>query len=292
VPGLSISSGAGLAIVVNPSAGSSDSDDLIDVLRSEFPDAALISVGDDLPLQRALEESEASAVLAIVGGDGSINAAAEHALATGRPLAVLPGGTLNHFARDLGIDEAADTISALHGGHLVAVDVGLIDGKPFLNTASFGTYAAFVDAREKLEGRLGKWAAACIAAAQVLWRAEPLRVDLDGQRRQIWMIFIGNCEYQPPGFAPSRRDRLDDGLFDVRYLDGTPRGSRTRFVLALITGQLSRAKVYQHTLVRALEVHSLDGPLRLARDGETFDGSIDVRVTKHPDRLAIYAPSR
>jgi diacylglycerol kinase family enzyme len=92
---------------------------------------------------------------------------------------------------------------------------------------------------------------------------------------------------RPPA---ARRDRLDDGLLDVRYVDGTRGGSRTRFVLALITGQLPRSRVYHHTLVPSLEVHSLYGPLRLARDGETFDGSIDLRIAKHPDRLAIYAP--
>jgi len=290
VAGISIPSGAGLAIVLNASAGSSSADDIINALRSKLPDAALIAVNDELPLARAFHEAEAATALAIVGGDGSVNAAAESALATNRPLAVLPGGTLNHFARDLGIADPEGTLNALRGGDLVAVDVGLIDGKPFLNTASFGTYAAFVDARERLEGHIGKWAAAFVAAARVLRHAEPVRVDIDGRQRQIWMIFIGNCEYQPPGFAPSRRDRLDDGLFDVRYLDGTSRASRTRFVIALITGQLSRSKVFHRTVVRSLEVHSHDGPLRLARDGETFDGGIDVRIAKHPDRLVTYAP--
>ena len=278
--------GEGVAIVVNAAAGSSD--DPSDEHCADLLGAEIITVGDDETLDDALTRADGAKILGIVGGDGSINAAAAHALATDRPLAVFPGGTLNHFARDLGTNEAADTIAALHDGALVTVDVGDIDGKPFLNTASFGSYADFVDEREKLEGRIGKWAASLIAAAKVLRHAEPVRVEIDGIRRNIWMIFIGNCEYQPPGLVPSSRSRLDDGLLDVRYVDCAPR-SRLRLLRALATGRLAHTKVFRRTLVQSLDIHSLDGPLRLARDGETFDGDADVRVSKHPGALAVYA---
>jgi diacylglycerol kinase family enzyme len=290
--GVAVSTGAGLAVVVNPSAGSGHADDVTDDLRTDLPDAELIAVDDDTPIGRALERAAEFAVIGVIGGDGSINAAAERALEQGRPLAVFPGGTLNHFARDLGIDEMGATVAALRGGHVESIDVGLIDGKPFLNTASFGSYAEFVDAREKLERRLGKWAAAVVAIARVLRQGEPTNVELDGKRRQVWMIFIGNCTYEPPDLAPAGRARLDDGLFDVRYVDGSPPWSRTRLLAALVTRRLSRTTVYRRTLVESLDIHSFDGPLRLARDGETFNGGTDVRITKHESRLVVYAPRR
>ena len=289
VDGAAITDGEGLSIVVNPSAGPGGSCDVTIDLRERLPRAHVVEV-EDAPIDAAFAKVANAAVLGIVGGDGSINAAAQHALSTGRPLAVFPGGTLNHFARDLGIDDVGDTIDALRHGELVAVDVGMIAEQPFLNTASFGSYAEFVDAREKLEGRLGKWPAALVAAARVLRRSEPVRVELNGERLTLWMIFIGNCEYQPAGLAPSSRERLDDKRFDVRYIDGSSRWSRIRVVGALAIGQLARAKVFTRVLVDALDVRSLDGPLRLASDGETFDGGIDVRVAKHSDRLAVYAP--
>ena len=92
-------------------------------------------------------------------------------------------GTLNHLARDLGLDGPDDAIAAVRDGHLAAVDLGCIDGKPFLNTASFGSYSEFVDARERLEGTLGKWPAMLVALFTVLRRATPLRVELDGHER-------------------------------------------------------------------------------------------------------------
>ncbi|MEP6624116.1 MAG: diacylglycerol kinase family protein [Acidimicrobiia bacterium] len=285
-----IDDGRDLSIVVNPSAGSEDNDDTVAMLRREFPAARLLVVGDGLTLDHALSESLTTSVLGIVGGDGSINAAAEVALDSGRPLAVVPGGTLNHFARDVGLADGSDVVEALRSGDVVAVDVGVIGGRPFLNTASFGSYADFVDAREALEGRLGKRVAAVVAAAQVLWQADPIGVELDGAHRRIWMIFVGNCEYEPPGFAPIHRPRLDDGTFDVRYIDGTERWSRARFLGALLTGRLESSPVFHRSLVRSIDVHSSNGPLRLARDGETFDGEADVTVEKHSARLGVYVP--
>jgi diacylglycerol kinase family enzyme len=141
-----------------------------------------------------------------------------------------------------------------------------------------------------LEGRLGKWLAMLVAAFGVLRRATPMPVELNGERRRIWLIFIGNCEYQPPGLAPRSRARLDDGRFDIRYLDGTETRSRFRVLVSLASGRLARSRVYKRMVVESLHIRSLDGPLRLARDGETFDGGDDVHVTKHPDRLSVYAP--
>jgi diacylglycerol kinase family enzyme len=289
VEGPALSTGDGLAIIVNSLAGSSTSARPPDDFGADLPDALLVDVGD-ASLEDAFARTDRAAVLGIVGGDGSINAAAERALATSRPLAVFPGGTLNHFARDLGIDGPGATIRALTRGELIAVDVGLIGGKPFLNTASFGTYAAFVDAREKLDGRLGKWVAALLAAIFVLWRAKPSAIEINGERRSIWMIFIGNCEYQPADMAPTSRARLDDGQFDVRYVDAARPRSRIRFLAALATGRLSKTTAYERTLVPSLRIRSLDGPLRLARDGETFDGGAEVLIEKSARRLAVYAP--
>jgi diacylglycerol kinase family enzyme len=282
-------SGARIGVVVNAAAGSARNDPTDDIAAA-LPNADIIRVGPDESIVDALERATGASVLGILGGDGSINAAAENALATQRPLAVFPGGTLNHFARDLGIGETADTVAALHADTVTAVDVGLIDGKPFLNTASFGTYAELVDVRDKLEPRFGKWLSMLIGAAKVLRHAQPVRVEIDGERHDIWMIFIGNCEYQPPGLAPASRARLDDGQFDVRYVDTSASKSRTRLLAALAFGRLAHTKAFTRVLVQSLDIHALDGALRLARDGETSEGATHVRVEKHQQRLPVYCP--
>ncbi len=277
-------------MLVNPSSGPAWSGDPTEALRDALPAARVerLEEGDDLA-ERVGGLGEVRA-LGIAGGDGTVNAAAELALRLDVPLLVVPAGTLNHFARDLGVDSVADAAAAVVRGEQVAVDVGLIDGRPFLNTASFGSYAALVDARERLESRIGKWPAVAVALVHVLRHEQPTNVEIDGRPYRVWMIFIGNCRYEPDGLAPSWRDRLDDGLLDVRLVDGSAPLSRLRLVVALLTGRVARCPAYRRTVVRSLRIRSTDGPLRLARDGETFDGGADVEVTKAPRPLRVLRP--
>jgi diacylglycerol kinase family enzyme/membrane-associated phospholipid phosphatase len=283
--------GAGLTVVINPSARSGRGADPTEELRRALPAAEIVALDDGDDLGAALRDAAAHArALGIVGGDGSINAAAEVALEHDCPLVVIPGGTLNHFARDLGVETVGDAISAVQHGQLVAIDVGTIDDRPFLNTASFGSYPKLVEVRESLEDSIGKWAALGVALARVLRDDEPFEVTIDGQPRNIWMIFIGNCAYEPPGFAPATRSRLDDGSFDVRIVDGSHPYARLRLIAAALTGNLARSRVYTRQLVRSLEVVMDSDDHTLAADGEVFAGHAAFRVAKHTRRLLVYVP--
>lgn len=283
--------GQGLSIVVNQSAGPALSRDPADQLQEELPEAEILVMSDELDLDDALKKaSSAAKAIGIAGGDGTVNAGAAVAAAQGKPLVLIPAGTLNHLARDLGLMGIEDAVKAVRDGSTVAVDIGLIDDNVFLNTASFGAYADLVDAREKLESKIGKWPAMIIAAVKVLREAEALDIELNGTRRKIWMIFIGNCRYHPAGFAPAWRQELDDGLFDLRLVSADLPWARTRLITAVLTGTLAKSGVYEHSLEGSIHVKSLNGDLRLARDGETFDGSSEVTISKGRDPLAIYAP--
>ena len=280
--------GEGLAIVVNPDAGPALSGNPADALREALPAASVIELteGDDV-VELAREAAKNTRVLGACGGDGTLNAVAGVALDLGLPFFAAPGGTLNHFARDVGLASLEDAIEALQSGRLAEIDVGVLADRTFLNTASFGAYPELVDEREQLESRIGKWPALAWSLVDVLRDASPCRVDLDGVRHDVWMVFVGNCSYQPAGFAPSWRDRLDDGLLDVRLVDARHPWARTRLVLAVLTGTLARTRVYEQRLVRRLEVRSHDGEFRLATDGETFDGAERFSIEKTPRRLQL-----
>jgi diacylglycerol kinase family enzyme len=287
--------GEGVAIVVNPGAGSGaigSAPPPTEALRRGLPAATVVELDDPSDLVAELDRLAASGcrALGVAGGDGSINTAAGVALGRGLPLVVVPAGTLNHLARDLGVETVDDAIAAVRSGQGVEIDVGFVAGEPFLNTASFGSYVALVDAREELEGRIGKWSALAVALVRVLRRGAPVRVELDGERRLLWLVFVGNCRYQPEGMAPTWRERLDDGQLDVRGVDASHPFSRTRLVLAALTGTLRRSRVFQTWQTTSLHVRSDDGPLRLARDGETFDGSEEFEICKNGRRLAVFTP--
>lgn len=302
-----------LSVVVNLSAGAEGDDSVRLELAELLPDATMLDVdGDDLidQLRRAAEGD----VIGVAGGDGSINAAAGIAIERGRRLAVFPGGTLNHFARDAGLSAVADTAAAIEAGSTTRIDVGRIDGQPFLNTASLGSYPELVDERERLEARfaqlgdglgrvaparlssstslLVKWAAMAVAALIVMRRGAPTVLTINGRRVRTWAIFIGNCEYDPPGLAPLQRARLDDGRFDVRWIDARMRFSRTRVTTALLLGRFGRSVAVGRIVTERIEIVSHEGPLRLARDGETFDGDgARVIIEKDPAGLEVFVPA-
>ncbi|MGI8810168.1 MAG: bifunctional phosphatase PAP2/diacylglycerol kinase family protein [Acidimicrobiales bacterium] len=281
--------GSGLVVVVNPSAGSSER--AAETLRKELPEANVVELEDGADLEAALEKAAAEGcVIGVAGGDGSVNTAAAIAADNDKPLFVVPGGTLNHFAYALGLESIADAAKAVRDGRAVSVDRAVIDGHTFVNTASIGNYVDLVDARERLEHRIGKWPAVVVALVGVLRTTHPVNLEIDGQRRKVWMVFIGNCKYHPSGFAPSWRARLDDGQLDVRIVDGTHPWSRTRLLLSVMTGRLARSGAYEQRFVRSMHFKSLEGRLRLARDGETFDGPEEFTIAKAEEPLLVYVP--
>ena len=283
--------GEGVAVVVNASAGGGDGK-LAEALREALPAAQIREFGPDDDGPTVLKEAAAGArVLGVAGGDGSINAAAGVALEAELPLLVIPGGTLNHFARDLGLASVEDAVEALRVGEACWVDVASaeVDGAPqvFLNTASLGGYSEMVRARERLEERLGKWPAMVVALVRVLRHSDPIEVTLDGRSRRLWLLFVGNCAYLPAGSAPSWRNRLDDGLLDLRLVDATRPGSRTRLVAAVLTGRVHRCPPFEAWTAERLEVVARSGPLRLARDGEVGEPAQSFRLGK-AGRLRVY----
>jgi diacylglycerol kinase family enzyme len=285
--------GEGVALVVNPDAGPRLTRATLEEIRRRLPHARIVEIQQGEDLDAVLgQAAESCAVLGIFGGDGSALLAAQAAHTAGTPLLVLPGGTLNHLARDLGIDSADDALAALERGQMVAIDVAAIDGRPFINSATFGATTMMVDARERLEHKLGRWPAQAVAVLRALRRARPQAMLIDGQKRSLWIAFIGNCRYKPEGFAPSWRPRLDDGLLDIRLIEASRRWSRLRIALSVLTGRLSRCRAYRHWEAPALAVGGGSDPLRLTRDGNTFDGSPSFRVEKLTQRLMVYTPFR
>ena len=287
--------GAGISIVVNPGARAADGVDTAGLLADRLPAATVhvVEDGDDVGDVLAKAAGEATVALGAAGGDGTISAAADLAERHGLRLLALPAGTLNHFARDLGLLSIDDAVDAVHDGHAVRVELASVDDRTFVNTLSFGAYTELVDAREQLEDRVGKWPAVAVALVRVLRRSTPIEIDVDGRRRRIWLAFVGNGRYEPSGFAPSWRERLDDGVLDVRLVDGDQPWARTRLVLSVLTGRLGRSTVYEQRVAPSLTLRSADGSLlALALDGERCDVAPEVTVAKDGRCVSVHAPHR
>ena len=280
--------GEGLAVAVNPRSGPDDYDPAEDIRRL-LPRAQVLELSADAGVEELLGTAarEGALALGVAGGDGSVAAAAAVALEHGLPLAVIPAGTLNHFARDVGLLTPQDAVDAVLAGEAVTVDVADVNGTPFLNTSSIGAYPEMVRRRDRLSGRLGKWLALTVAAAQVLRTGTPVELDVDGQRLRVWIIFVGNCLYTPRGLSPAWRPRLEDGLLDVQYLRADLRFGRTRAVLATLLGVSEHSRSYGKFQAKELTVVSRSGPQRVAYDGEMGEPATEFRFGKRAP-LTVY----
>ncbi|MGW0161397.1 diacylglycerol kinase family protein [Mycobacterium sp. NPDC003323] len=262
--------GAGVVLVVNPSSGSGTGARILDEVRTALPAAEIVEVGDDEDIENSLRDAATRAeVLAVGGGDGTVSCAAGIALEAGVPLAVFPGGTFNHFAKDIGCDTVAATVAAIRTGSAAYVDaIRFNDTDTVVNTASIGAYPRFVRIREKLEPRMGKPLAGVYALYRTLRSDPAVRIEYDGKTVQTSLFFLGNSLYSPSGFAPSRRVRMDDGLLDVRILETGKRFSTLRILTALATGRLVHSPLYRELRVPEFSFTAVDGPTPIAHDGE------------------------
>ncbi|KUM78308.1 phosphatase PAP2 family protein [Streptomyces sp. ISL-22] len=283
--------GDGLVVVANKGSRTADR---VHALLDLLPRAELVECE---PADIAAELRKAAGrarVLGVCGGDGTVNAAAEVALRHGLPLAVLPGGTMNHFAHDLGVEGERDLSRAVQRGEAVRVDVGRFtsDGQQglFLNTCSLGVYPELVRERDHFSPRIGAWPAGVFAALRVLRTGRhPLHAEVSGRAHPLWLLFAGNGTYHRMGLAPGRRLDLADGVLDVRVVHGGRRPA-LRLLAAALAGPLTRSPAHAAVQVRRLHLSGVTPGALLAYDGEVTEVGGDVTLEKLPEALTVYRP--
>jgi YegS/Rv2252/BmrU family lipid kinase len=257
-----------------------------------------LAEGDSLDalLDRALESRPRALVAA--GGDGTVNAVAERALRHDLPLGILPLGTLNHFARDLGIPEdLAAATRVIAAGNERRVDVATANDRLFLNNASIGLYATMVVDRDRQQRRLGrgKWSALLRATIAALREPDAFEVvvELDGRefRRRTPFLFVGNNDYQVQGVDAGRRARLDDGLLSLYVLHPRTAAGLLWLALRTLLRGTSGARDLDVFAAPRLEVQASGARLQVARDGEVGELATPVRFAVRPRALRVFAPA-
>ena len=267
-------------IIISAGAGSGDNTKAAQHLTDIFKEDQL---DIDISLARSGAEvieiarkaaREPYNVIVAAGGDGTVNSVAAAMIDSGKVLGVLPLGTLNHFAKDLGIptdlQESARTIIA---GHTLEVDVAEVNNRIFLNNSSLGLYPMIVREREKHQ-RLGfrKWPAFAWATIQAL-RRNPfldvrLRVNGELLDRTTPFVFVGNNVYAMDLLNIGARDRLDRGELSIYITHGTSRLKLIGLALRAVFGRLRNDKDFLALRSDEVKIHTARKRVRVAFDGE------------------------
>ena len=243
---------------------------------------------------------EAAAVSGLVvggGGDGTIAAVAAALVGTDTALGVLPMGTLNHFAKNLGIPlELEKAVQTVFTGKVVRVDVGEVNGRIFLNNSSIGFYPRIVLERER-EQRHGrsKWLAFAQAAALIVQQSRTLHVELDEDHnhRQSYdtsFVFIGNNRYAVAGLEIGTRAILDGGKLWVCAAPYAGRLALIALALEALFGFVRDADLAAFETEQT-DVHMRRDHVQVATDGEVNVMRTPLHYRSRPGALRVVVPS-
>ena len=296
--------GEGLSIAVN-TLGGSYAPETADALRDVFPLAHIREIAADGDVTTEVEATAARPgvkALGVWGGDGTVGTAATVAVERSLPLLVLPGGTLNHFARDAGTGTLRDAVEAASNGGAARADVGhvLVErglaGSPetleriMLNTASIGLYPNLVRRREHLEPALGKPLAGVAAMFRTFAVGTPTTMIVNGVRHKLWILYIGRGRYYPRDHAPLVRPVMDDGVLDLRMITADESFARLRLLWSVLTGTVATSRITHLSESTSVTVEAAGSPMALAVDGEAMPGVRRVEFSVLPGALTYYSP--
>ena len=291
-----------ITVILNAGAGGGCPPEAVERLRGKLatagfqPDVRQVS-GEQIASET--RNAVATGVRAVLagGGDGTVSAVAAALSGTATPLGVIPMGTLNHFAKDLGIplDEDA-AIATVLAGHCRAVDVGEVNGRVFINNSSLGMYPNIVRERNQRQSRLGhgKWRALLDASINAARRYPVLNVEIElhGEMlaRRTPFVFVGNNEYTMEGFEIGGRRALDRGELSLYLTQRMGRFGLLQLAVRALLRRLQQASDFDVVAARQFTVHTHHQHLRVAIDGEVSMMATPLRYLVRPGALQVIVP--
>ena len=249
----------------------------------------------DMALRRAATMSGVDAVLA-GGGDGTISTAAGIAYETGMPLAVLPVGTMNLFARALKVPLALEeALEAIASGEIGAVDIATANDRPFVHQFGVGVHARLVRIRENMSyrSRIGKMLASlrAIGAAAInppQFEAE-LHTGSDVEKRRVSGIAVSN---NPLGQGQIHADRVDGGLLGVYVAAPLSTSALLKLVAEVFLGTWRASPLVTEQEVDEVTLHfpKRKRGAHAVIDGELIKLDRSVTLKVHPGALKVVMP--
>jgi diacylglycerol kinase family enzyme len=297
-----------LFIVLNLASGASSKDEVRQAIEQELAAAGRryrfvpVDPGEILAACReaARRARENDGVVVAVGGDGTLNCAAQAALAEDCPLGVIAQGTFNLFARELGLalDAAEATRQLLNAGP-EPIQVGLANERIFLVNASVGLYPKLLADREEVKSRLGRrrWIAMLSALRSLLgWRVQlVLDAEMDGELAKLRTASVFLCnnrlQLQRIGIQEYVVEQVGQGQIACLLMPSMRWWSKLRMLGKAALGTMGDGGSVQSFPMRSLTVGARSARrMRVATDGEVQWMQLPVRFTVSPRPLRVMLP--
>ncbi|WP_437577439.1 diacylglycerol/lipid kinase family protein [Sorangium sp. So ce887] len=232
------------------------------------------------------------------GGDGTMNTVAAAIADTDKTMGVLPLGTVNHFAKYLGVPLTLEgAVRTLAEGRRVRVDLGEVNGRVFVNNSTLGIYPSIVRDREALRKRSGlnKWLALALATVSGIRRHEGvrLRLLLDGQELQLDtpFVFVANNDFKLGDVDLARQRPPSSGELGVCVAHADSRLSRVKLIASALAGRIQKASDF--SVLRTTELR-VEAPhrrrLHVAADGEVLKMTPPLCYRTRPEALSVIVP--
>ena len=290
-------------VIINAGAGNPHVDKRVKKLTELFlagglqVDIRLASSGEELDTLMRAAAAERPRLLVAAGGDGTISTAAAALVDSATVLGVLPFGTLNHFAKDLDIPlELEEAVGNIIDGNSIAVDVGEVNGRVFINNSSLGLYPDMVRDREHQHSRLGRGKFRSLVWASIAaFRRYPfltVRLDVEGSKRvQVTpLVFVGNNEYSMEGFNIGERARIDGGRLSIYIVKKQGRAALVRLSLEALFGRLRQARDFEALTATDFVIETRHSRILVATDGEVQGMKSPLHYRIRPRSLRVIVP--
>ena len=284
---------AKVCVVMNRSSGKKKHQALTDKLQSQLAPACgsfqlrQSRKGSQLPALARQVATEGFDLVIAAGGDGTQSAVAGALAGTDTVMGVLPGGTFNYFARDLGVGEEIDAaLETLLDGRVDATDVGDINDLIFLNNVSLGAYPQILKTREGIYKRWGRSRIAAywsvMVALRRLRRPMQLIAEVDGQEREYTsaLLFVARSAYQLDSFGLEGADGIRDGKFAVLIAKARQPLPLMRSALRLAMGHSAKDSDFDLIVTDRLQMRTPKKRQLVAHDGEktVLHSPFDLKV--------------
>lgn len=287
-----------LPVLINRSGGTAAAmgDSLGEQIEAAFAQAGQqieLHVLDGDEIADAVRDCAHAPVVVIGGGDGTISAAASVLARAPAAMAILPLGTRNHLARQLGVPlDLPDAASLAVNGQRRRVDVGAAGERVFVNNASFGIYTRFVRQRDARGGP--KWLSTLRATWHVLrhMRAQFFPLRIDGSRRMLEspLLFIGNNRYSMDPGHVGERESLTDGRLSVYAVSARKPHQLIGFAARALLGLANPERDFDACADAREVIIGGEGWIEGALDGELTDLRLPLRLRSLPNALGVVTP--